>query len=151
MIGPRHAPVLLLSALAGALLVLVADTIARLVANPVEIPIGAITARHRRPRVLRPAPPHAGTPGRLGMTAPSGGGAARRQRARGERFRLHPTDLQIRGGAVTAVVGRNGSGKSTLLGVLSGELAPTSGTALIGGHDVQRARHPASSRDGAPC
>jgi iron complex transport system permease protein len=36
--------VLLLSALAGSLLVLGADTLARLVANPVEIPIGAITA-----------------------------------------------------------------------------------------------------------
>lgn len=44
VIGPRHAPVLLLSALAGSLLVLTADTLARLVANPVEIPIGAITA-----------------------------------------------------------------------------------------------------------
>jgi iron complex transport system permease protein len=44
VIGPRHAPVLLLSALAGSLLVLAADTLARLVANPVEIPIGAITA-----------------------------------------------------------------------------------------------------------
>ena len=44
VIGPRHAPVLLVSALAGSLLVLAADTLARLVANPVEIPIGAITA-----------------------------------------------------------------------------------------------------------
>lgn len=44
VIGPRHAPVLLVSALAGSLLVLAADTLARLAANPVEIPIGAITA-----------------------------------------------------------------------------------------------------------
>ena len=44
VIGPRHGPVLLVSALAGSLLVLAADTLARLVANPVEIPIGAITA-----------------------------------------------------------------------------------------------------------
>jgi iron complex transport system permease protein len=33
-----------LSALAGALLVLFADTLARVIANPVEIPIGAVTA-----------------------------------------------------------------------------------------------------------
>jgi iron complex transport system permease protein len=33
-----------LSALWGALLILVADTVARVAANPVEIPIGAITA-----------------------------------------------------------------------------------------------------------
>jgi heme transport system ATP-binding protein len=54
-----------------------------------------------------------------------------------DRFRLQPTDLRIRGGAVTAVVGRNGSGKSTLLGVLSGELAPVTGRALIGGDEVR--------------
>jgi iron complex transport system permease protein len=33
-----------LSALAGALLVLAADTLARVAANPIEIPIGAVTA-----------------------------------------------------------------------------------------------------------
>lgn len=42
--GPRHGPLLVLSALGGALLILVADTLARTVANPLEIPIGAITA-----------------------------------------------------------------------------------------------------------
>ena len=55
----------------------------------------------------------------------------------GDRFRLQPTDLAIRGGAVTAVIGRNGSGKSTLLGVLSGELAPTTGSAYVDGLDVR--------------
>ena len=54
----------------------------------------------------------------------------------GERTRLHPTTLHIPTGTVTAVVGRNGSGKSTLLGVLSGELAPTTGAALIAGTPV---------------
>jgi iron complex transport system permease protein len=44
MAGPRHAPLLVLSALAGALLILLADTLARVAANPLEIPIGAITA-----------------------------------------------------------------------------------------------------------
>lgn len=42
--GPRHGRLLVLSGLGGALLVLVADTAARLVANPLEIPVGAITA-----------------------------------------------------------------------------------------------------------
>ena len=42
--GPRHAVLLPASALAGALLLLVADTVARTVAQPVEIPVGAITA-----------------------------------------------------------------------------------------------------------
>lgn len=44
VVGPRHGRLLVLSALAGALLILLADTLARLVANPLEIPIGAITA-----------------------------------------------------------------------------------------------------------
>ena len=44
IIGPRHGRLLVVSALAGALLILAADTLARLVANPIEIPIGAITA-----------------------------------------------------------------------------------------------------------
>lgn len=44
VVGPRHGPLLVLSALGGALLILVADTVARVAANPVEIPIGAITA-----------------------------------------------------------------------------------------------------------
>ena len=43
IIGPAHGPLLVVSALAGALLLVVADTIARTVANPIEIPIGAIT------------------------------------------------------------------------------------------------------------
>lgn len=55
----------------------------------------------------------------------------------GDRWRLQPTDLAVRGGAVTAVIGRNGSGKSTLLGLLSGELAPDSGEALIGGQHAR--------------
>lgn len=44
VIGPRHGPLLVVSALAGAVLLLAADTLARLVANPVEMPLGAITA-----------------------------------------------------------------------------------------------------------
>jgi iron complex transport system permease protein len=41
--GPRGVPVLA-SALAGAALVLVADTVGRTVAAPVEIPVGLVTA-----------------------------------------------------------------------------------------------------------
>jgi iron complex transport system permease protein len=44
LVGPQHGRLLALSALAGALLVLFADTLARVIANPVEIPIGAVTA-----------------------------------------------------------------------------------------------------------
>lgn len=64
----------------------------------------------------------------------------------GDRTRLHPTDLAIRAGAVTGIVGRNGSGKSTLLGLLAGELAPTAGRAEIDGIDVASLRHAERAR-----
>lgn len=44
IMGPSHRPLLLVSAIAGALAVLVADTIARLAFSPAEIPVGAVTA-----------------------------------------------------------------------------------------------------------
>ena len=44
LLGPRHGGLLVGSALAGALLLLVADTIARTVVSPVEIPLGVVTA-----------------------------------------------------------------------------------------------------------
>ncbi len=44
VIGPAHRPLMVSSALAGALLLIVADLLARTLAAPVEIPVGAITA-----------------------------------------------------------------------------------------------------------
>jgi iron complex transport system permease protein len=44
LIGPRHGALLVGSALAGALLLLIADTIARTVVSPVELPLGVVTA-----------------------------------------------------------------------------------------------------------
>lgn len=44
ILGPSHRALVVSSALAGALLILVADTFARTLANPVELPLGAITA-----------------------------------------------------------------------------------------------------------
>ena len=44
LIGPRHGVLLVGSALAGALLLLIADTIARTVVSPVELPLGVVTA-----------------------------------------------------------------------------------------------------------
>lgn len=43
-------------------------------------------------------------------------------------------DLDIGAGELLVVSGRSGSGKTTLLRVLAGELTPTMGSALIGGH-----------------
>jgi iron complex transport system permease protein len=44
LMGPRHAPLIIASGLGGALLLLVADTIARTLVSPVELPIGVVTA-----------------------------------------------------------------------------------------------------------
>jgi ABC-type multidrug transport system ATPase subunit len=45
----------------------------------------------------------------------------------GRRVALAPTDLEVRGGEVLALVGPNGAGKSTLLSILAGSLAPDEG------------------------
>jgi len=46
---------------------------------------------------------------------------------------LHAVDLDLAPGEVHALVGENGAGKSTLLRILTGGLAPDTGTLAIGG------------------
>ena len=65
---------------------------------------------------------------------------------RGVRFRygdhepwvIDGLDLQIPEGQCVAIVGPSGCGKSTLVNLLLGDLAPTEGTVLVGGTDLQR-------------
>jgi branched-chain amino acid transport system ATP-binding protein len=47
---------------------------------------------------------------------------------------LHGIDLVVERGTVVAALGPNGAGKTTVLRVISGELEPTAGDVLIGGH-----------------
>jgi putative ABC transport system ATP-binding protein len=49
---------------------------------------------------------------------------------------LHPLDLTIDRGTVTAITGPSGSGKSTLLGLVAGLDAPSGGRVLIDGTDI---------------
>lgn len=51
------------------------------------------------------------------------------------RIRLSSTTLQVHAGTITVLGGKNGSGKSTLLALIAGELAPSSGTVALLGHD----------------
>lgn len=46
-------------------------------------------------------------------------------------------NLTIYEGQITAILGHNGAGKSTLFNILTGLMAPTSGTAYIFGYDIR--------------
>jgi branched-chain amino acid transport system ATP-binding protein len=45
-------------------------------------------------------------------------------------------DLELQQGRIHAVIGPNGAGKSTLVNLLSGELAPSSGTVVLRGEEI---------------
>ena len=45
-------------------------------------------------------------------------------------------DLQLSSGKIMVLQGKSGSGKSTLLDLIGGFLQPTSGTIVLGGHDI---------------
>ena len=49
---------------------------------------------------------------------------------------LKPTDLEIREGLFTGIIGRSGSGKSTLLHLLGALDRPSGGRVILGGEDV---------------
>jgi len=49
---------------------------------------------------------------------------------------LRDVSLSVEDGERHAMIGPNGAGKTTLFNVVSGELAPTSGRVLLGGHPI---------------
>jgi branched-chain amino acid transport system ATP-binding protein len=52
---------------------------------------------------------------------------------------VRDVSLSLTLGELHAVIGPNGAGKSTLVNLLSGEVAPSSGTVALGGVDISRA------------
>jgi heme exporter protein A len=52
---------------------------------------------------------------------------------------LRGLDLSLERGRFLTVFGPNGAGKTTLIKVLSAQLKPSEGSALVGGHDVEKA------------
>ena len=56
----------------------------------------------------------------------------------GKRYALKGVSLRFPEKGILAIIGRNGAGKTTLIRILSTELMPTSGRALINGIDVVR-------------
>jgi ABC-type multidrug transport system ATPase subunit len=58
------------------------------------------------------------------------------QRRFGDRMVLDSVDLEVELGERVALTGPNGAGKTTLLRCVSGTLAPSGGSVLIGGHET---------------
>lgn len=57
----------------------------------------------------------------------------------GAQVALQALDLEVRGGEVLALLGPNGAGKTTALGLLTGRIAPDSGSARLFGRDPRDA------------
>ena len=56
----------------------------------------------------------------------------------GQQIAVDRLSLEIPAGQIVGLLGPNGAGKSTTLKMLTGMLAPTSGTATICGYDLQQ-------------
>jgi len=56
----------------------------------------------------------------------------------GDRVALSNVSFEVKQGEIFGLLGPNGGGKSTLFRILSTMMVPTSGSAVIAGHDVER-------------
>lgn len=56
----------------------------------------------------------------------------------GDNIAVNNLSLDIREGTFYCFLGPNGAGKTTTIKLLTGLLRPTSGRAILGGHDIQR-------------
>ncbi|MFN7927477.1 MAG: iron chelate uptake ABC transporter family permease subunit [Blastocatellia bacterium] len=145
--GTDNRLVLPASALAGALLVLLADTTARTVIAPRELPTGAITALIGAPMMVylllgraRFRRSHS-TPARNGerlpamsFISPSPTTYLLQLEEVGFRYDheiLTHISLNVRAGEIVALLGPNGAGKSTLLNLAAGRLRPQIGVVRL--------------------
>ena len=61
---------------------------------------------------------------------------------------VNNVDIDLHEGEVHAVIGTNGAGKSTLINMLSGEIAASSGSITLEGHDVTHMPQPLRAKAG---
>lgn len=159
-VGADNRLVIPASALAGSLLVMLADTVARTVLSPRELPTGAITALVGAPvfiyllvrsRIGSSTVKERALPGE--PMAYMAGSANREDDlfvdqvsslllldvhfAFHHRKVLSGVTMEIRSGEIVALLGPNGVGKSTLLGVAHGALAASSGEVLLDDQPVK--------------
>jgi ABC-2 type transport system ATP-binding protein len=70
------------------------------------------------------------------------------RKAYGPLIAVHDLTFTIEAGCVFAFLGRNGAGKTTTIRMMMGLLEPTSGTAVLGGHDICRSPEKAKALTG---
>src|SRR5215212_6896541 len=91
-------------------------------------------------RKVYPAPPAPKRRGRApGPPGPMGGSPASSSAAMGagrEIVALKGLDLDVHEGEFFGLLGPNGAGKTTTIGILTTRVRPTSGSALVGGANV---------------
>ena len=125
------------SALAGGALLTLADTLARTIAAPAQLPVGVHDRADRRAGV----PVAAGTAGPVAMSAPPRLACRGLAVAIAGRTLAAKLDLDVHAGEIWAIVGPNGAGKTTLMATLAG-LRP----AGRGPHRLRRRRRSARCR-----